>query len=569
MGESACLMQSFSHASDTAHEHLEGHPVPVLEGSISFGRFMSESLAWEKWSSFSHNRYLEEVEKYSKPGSVAQKKAYFEAHYKKIAAEKAEALLEQENSSAHNVSKPETIEKAVLDIENGEHFNNQFNSFDTNNKLAEVHSYAPVDKQDGVGKTTIKTGLFVEADGSSYVKIDDFETTKVKLAVPSMEDKELIETPVQTESLLQHGDFESRKMVTDIELSKNNHLEKLPLQENSAMLKRISAVSVSNSAVPRRITKPIPSPAKQTTPIHPRKENNATPNSKNSTRDLVEKKRSTPKSMHMSINFAPYHAGETTSSVNMKRASPILDKIQGSKTAPNSSKTFQESSNTQQKTPTRTSVNRALKIPSKTPQSENRRTKMSWESTTPVSRIEDRKWQSLSVDRSKSPSRFGNNSRSPIVSCSFIFRSDERAAKRKEYLMKLEEKFNAKEAHREQIQARSKVARLMEKAEIELKKLRQNLGFKAKPMPDFYREKEPPKNQIKKIPLTRPRSPKLGRKANLSAFQHTSPLPPPRPPVKGDASKHVKGKNIRTPTCSLTPLPNKNTHENTSPNIRC
>ncbi|VFQ93135.1 unnamed protein product [Cuscuta campestris] len=61
-----------------------------LEVSVSFGKFESDSLSWEKWSSFSPNKYLEEVEKCSTPGSVAQKKAYFEAHYKKIAARKAD-----------------------------------------------------------------------------------------------------------------------------------------------------------------------------------------------------------------------------------------------------------------------------------------------------------------------------------------------------------------------------------------------------------------------------------------------------------------------------------------------
>lgn len=61
---------------------------------------MSESLAWEKWSAFSHNRYMEEVEKFSKPGSVAQKKAYFEAHYKRKAAQKAAAELEGVNTAA-------------------------------------------------------------------------------------------------------------------------------------------------------------------------------------------------------------------------------------------------------------------------------------------------------------------------------------------------------------------------------------------------------------------------------------------------------------------------------------
>jgi len=63
---------------------------------VSFGRFTTESLAWEKWSTFSTNRYVEEAERYSKPGSVAEKKAFFEAHYKKLAAQKAAALLEQE-----------------------------------------------------------------------------------------------------------------------------------------------------------------------------------------------------------------------------------------------------------------------------------------------------------------------------------------------------------------------------------------------------------------------------------------------------------------------------------------
>lgn len=68
-----------------------------MEVSVSFGRFENDVLSWEKWSSFSPNKYLEEVGNLSTPGSVAQKKAYFEAHYKKIAARKAEEL-EQEKS---------------------------------------------------------------------------------------------------------------------------------------------------------------------------------------------------------------------------------------------------------------------------------------------------------------------------------------------------------------------------------------------------------------------------------------------------------------------------------------
>lgn len=55
----------------------------VHSGSVSFGRFESEALCWERRSSFSHNRYLEEVERCSKPGSVTEKKALLEAHFRK------------------------------------------------------------------------------------------------------------------------------------------------------------------------------------------------------------------------------------------------------------------------------------------------------------------------------------------------------------------------------------------------------------------------------------------------------------------------------------------------------
>ncbi|KAK4779958.1 hypothetical protein SAY87_016064 [Trapa incisa] len=79
-------------------------PNAALEVSISFGRFQNDSLSWEKWSSFSPNKYLEEVEKCATPGSVAEKKAYFEAHYEKIAARKAE-LMEQEKQMEMGLSR--------------------------------------------------------------------------------------------------------------------------------------------------------------------------------------------------------------------------------------------------------------------------------------------------------------------------------------------------------------------------------------------------------------------------------------------------------------------------------
>ncbi|CAD6270140.1 unnamed protein product [Miscanthus lutarioriparius] len=53
----------------------------ALGESVSFGRFLMEPLKWGKWSAFTHNRYLEKVVVQARSGSVAQKKAFFKAHY--------------------------------------------------------------------------------------------------------------------------------------------------------------------------------------------------------------------------------------------------------------------------------------------------------------------------------------------------------------------------------------------------------------------------------------------------------------------------------------------------------
>jgi hypothetical protein len=83
----------------------------ALSQSVSFGRFMTENLEWGKWSSFSHKKYVDEAEKFSQPGSVAQKKAFFEAHYKKI-AEAKKAKASDQSSDSDPKQEPESV--AVL-----------------------------------------------------------------------------------------------------------------------------------------------------------------------------------------------------------------------------------------------------------------------------------------------------------------------------------------------------------------------------------------------------------------------------------------------------------------------
>ncbi|XP_068665993.1 uncharacterized protein [Aristolochia californica] len=736
MGDSACLMQNYSsHVPETASRDKEGNS--IFGGSVSFGRFVSETLAWEKWSSFSQNRYLEEVEKYSTPGTVAQKKAYFEAHYKRIAAKKAAALLEKSNSESNHVpavKHEERVEESKSDpqnqlVESTIHL--------TVNKPCEVESLGPVvvvpASQNGFGLDEKVDDMEVQKVEDSDLLVGENNPTvsRVEESDMQMDDRNPTEILVEFEPLKQPGDGNNHNNITDMEYDRAYATEMSLVKETpkdnhekSTLKDKRSNYSATKPFISARAPKILPSPLKPFTPAHPKQETSATPSSRkpiqesvatpksrkpkqescatpnslkpkqtsgvtpnsrkpkhessatskrrpkqesgatpnsskpkqessitpsswkpkqescatpnslkpkqasgvtpsswkpkqescatpnnlkpkqasgvtpnsrkpkhkssatpkkrpkqesgatsNSlkpkqessitpsswkpkqessatpssrklTTDSIETKRSTSKPRHMSINISHFHEHAISHSVFNKRASPILENLWGSKTAANAKTTSDTPNFGQRKAAISRSLNGALRLTSMTPP-DIKRIKTPLGHTTLKNRILDEKWQSFSVDHSKSSSTSGRHAFSPTVSVGFSFRSEERAVKRKEFFQKLEEKFNAKEA---------------QEVEGELKSLSQRLGFKAEPLPDFYHEKKLPRNQIKKVQVTKPKSPKLGRKHDLTVFHDaSSSQPPPRPPVKTSASMNRK---------ETQNFPSKKTHENTCPNIQ-
>lgn len=120
----------------------------------------------------------------------------------------------------------------------------------------------------------------------------------------------------------------------------------------------------------------------------------------------------------------------------------------------------------------------------------------------PLDKVQGEGESSLTNREDTKPRRVGT-----LPNYGFSFRCGERAEKRREFLTKVEEKIQAKEEEKSSLQAKSK-----ESQEAEIKKLRKSLTFKATPLPTFYQEPAPPKVELKKIPTTRAKSPKLGRK---------------------------------------------------------
>ncbi|TYH99584.1 hypothetical protein ES332_A11G076300v1 [Gossypium tomentosum] len=412
MGDSACLMQPFSYTAGIPNESKEGNPVAVLGQSISFGRFMSDqSLAWEKWSTFSHKKYVEEAQRYARPGSVAQKKAFFEAHYKTLAARKA--LLEQAKANEGMVQDIGTEVSEIMNL--------------SSQMAALGHE---------------ETGSIYDGKENNNSDFVEFESSIVEGGDSVGEHNVLLEINLKNEA-----------EIKDLELSEATHVENLEKKVNqSRKLEEVMELELSEetqigkpllkmSSYGRR-TKVPSSPA-----IRPNKGNNVTPMSNKSAMEISDRKRSTPKSSHKFINSTP--AKEIS-----RLTSTIIRKIGGSRIASNSkpSKEFP----TPLRTSNMASTSGRPKQSFATPWLENRSARMPFNSSASVSKTSRGKWNLLPTEK---------KSKYPAIFAPFSLRTEERAARRKQ---RLEEKFNASQEQKVEQQTT-----LKKKAETELKKLRQ------------------------------------------------------------------------------------------------
>ncbi|XP_042023498.1 protein WVD2-like 7 isoform X5 [Salvia splendens] len=466
-------------------------PSGGLDVSISFGRFENDVLSWEKWSSFSPNRYLEEVGSLSTPGSVAQKKAYFEAHYKRIAARKAEELEEEKSIVPAARFLDEWRNDDCLESSCGIDAELGLSNGDRSVEVAAESEYASTN-----------------ATSANEAKKDDdsFDSSKEKstldVFVDGIRERDSADVGVESEGCLA-DEGKDELSCEAVELGPNAaveaaspEMEKPPRKKNGVkeLTPKSNVARKANST--KRDTnsgrvqaKPLPS----STPRNYKAAPVSTPTSasqplmKRANGSQVTKStRGASKSLHKSLILDP----SSLPAQSMTRRSLMVEKMGDKDIIRRAFKTFQnrmDGSCNEAKSST------VKKVTSTPPEARV--------STPPIRRTRDDA-EKASAQRNQGGTRSKpsetrlyrgslvmdtKNTNISAASSSISFRSHDRAKKRKElsqFLKDLEAKSVAKAAENAQLSAKSK-----EEKDSEIRRLRKSLNFKAKPLPSFYKDR--------------------------------------------------------------------------------
>ncbi|XP_059447934.1 protein WVD2-like 7 isoform X2 [Corylus avellana] len=479
---------SFSFQADSLHS-----------GSISFGRFENEPLSWERRSSFSHNKYLEEVEKCSKPGSVIEKKAYFEAHFRK------KGLLCPNSSDCHNDGEYQTGEKDVLESrEQFEHVNegSHYALFDESPNGSEYHgeyevtgcemknpgfSFSVPQMESALNNADVLVD-YVNAEETRQVEIDCDKFLSVndgpEITIDHSPNGDAVKADKSYKSI---ANFEP-----GIEENQNFDCDTVNAEKSS---KGTDPSPKTGPAVTVDITSlehsPNPSPklraATETKPSKPRVKSQA---------NVVRVKRDI--------------SGASSKDPPKKPSRKERENSLGNNLEKNSARVDVQTTHAVHRTPIlEDSRSRKAKLihDNKSGEKESRRKKVgeSQSSSTKTEPSGHQRGNRLdhTVNSTKADAKLG--------AAVFSFKSDERAERRKEFYMKLEKKMHAKEAEINQIQAKTQ-----EKTEAEIKQFRRSLNFKAMPMPSFYHVAVSPGSDGKKAVLS-------NNKCNKAQTKSTSP----------------------------------------------
>ncbi|WMV22624.1 hypothetical protein MTR67_016009 [Solanum verrucosum] len=338
---------------------------PTLEVSVSFGKYENDALSWEKWSSFSPNKYLEEADKCKTSGSVAQKKAYFEAHYKKIATQKMEQeKMEQVESldEPHIQDRSESThvfdtdrcatqgeeEMTRADVNNSDSVDMEVNSLlvlkDKEGEIldhgevpnVEQHKSCEIGSQDNLKEISQVDN---EAKSSSAKKSktpkSNLKNTARKVH-PTTEDR----ISAGTKKKLASPVTKSSKISTLT--SKPTPASKV-ISSSQTSVKKVNGVSYqrsSNAPIAqgnRLLSRSLISPSQSSI----KKLNGSTlQRSKNSS--TLENKRIAPTSLHMSLSLGPPNS---TASTNTMRKSLIMERMGDKDIVKRAFKAFQSSFN--------------------------------------------------------------------------------------------------------------------------------------------------------------------------------------------------------------------------------
>ncbi|MCD7451862.1 hypothetical protein HAX54_013575 [Datura stramonium] len=499
-------------------------------GSISFGRFENEALCWERRSSFTHNRYLEEVEKYSKPGSVTEKKAYFEARFRR------KALLRQSSSDWQNGAESQASEndgpentgyegdfEHVNEIGHSACF---VESHDRSANLLENEKYQAsendVTENEGYGgdfehvnevghsarfdenhdrSTHLSKNEKCQAENTGYdgdfeivnevgdsarfeESLDGSHDGDIEVTECGGEDSIILHSGSQTEqaannshvlqSVPEHLEAEANFLldagnsaypVPEIEVK-----EKLEGQDSSMEFSSNSVDLSSNAHTTEKDGSVSSEPQRSSSSkVRTASQSRNTKSRMLSQVSVASGKGTISKQAYKDMPRKP-NRRHSDASLTQKGEKPGLD-APGALLRPTARMPKPEVCSG-----SKANVHNLQKSTEQQPRA--RKAVASRASCT--EKVNHRVHQSVNRDKQS------------VISCqpgmkqngsTFRFKSEERAKKRKEFFMKLEEKVHAKEEETHQLQARTQ-----EKKEAEIKQLRRSLNFKATPMPAFYRE---------------------------------------------------------------------------------